>query len=266
MRRRGHRVDARGTVPMRFKRHGGVSCMLRAAGIAAVVAAQLTWAVMLPAMADTAAAPPDSTVASSTQLQEVIVTSTRAGAENVQDVPMAISVVKPEEILRLGLTGVEDYSRLVPGLSLQENGPLQTSVDIRGIVTTGVDITNVQDRSLVAIYYDDTPITLNSVNPDLKVFDLERVEVLKGPQGTLYGAGSMAGTIRLITKKPDTQNFSSTVETTVSDTTSGFGGLNDTLRGMVNLPLVQAIRSMTLASSRTPLRHCQTARRVAPGA
>ncbi len=217
---------------------GRVSRMLRAAGIASVTLGQLAWGIVSPAMADNAAAPPDAT-ASSTQLEEVIVTSTRAGAENLQDVPMAISVVKPDEILRLGLTGVEDYARLVPGLSLQENGPLQTSVDIRGIVTTGVDITNVQDRSLVAIYYDDTPITLNSVNPDLKVFDLERVEVLKGPQGTLYGAGSMAGTIRLITKKPDTENFSSTIETTVSDTTSGFGGLNDTLRGMVNLPLVQ---------------------------
>jgi iron complex outermembrane recepter protein len=212
--------------------------MLRAAGIASVAVGLLTRIVAMPAMADTAPAPPEST-ASSTQLQEVIVTAARAGAQNVQDVPMAISVVKPDDILRLGLTGVEDYSRLVPGLSLQENGPLQTSIDIRGIVTTGVDITNVQDRSLVAIYYDDTPITLNSVNPDLKVFDLERVEVLKGPQGTLYGAGAMAGTIRLITKKPDSENFSSTLETTVSDTTSGYGGLNDTVRGMVNLPLVQ---------------------------
>lgn len=215
-----------------------VSHVLRAAGIASVAVGLLTRIAATPAMAD-AAPPPSESSSSSTQLQQVIVTATRAGAENVQDVPMAITVVKPEEILRLGLTGVEDYARLVPGLSLQENGPLQTSVDIRGIATTSVDITNVQDRSLVAIYYDDTPITLNSVNPDLKVFDLERVEVLKGPQGTLYGAGSMAGTIRLITKKPDPNNFSSTIETTVSDTTSGYGGLNDTLRGMVNLPLVQ---------------------------
>ncbi|MFZ1098412.1 MAG: TonB-dependent receptor plug domain-containing protein, partial [Steroidobacteraceae bacterium] len=215
-----------------------VSHVLRAAGIASVAVGLLTRIAATAAMAD-AAPPPSDSSSSSTQLQQVIVTATRAGAENVQDVPMAITVVKPEEILRLGLTGVEDYARLVPGLSLQENGPLQTSVDIRGIVTTSVGITNVQDRSLVAIYYDDTPITLNSVNPDLKVFDLERVEVLKGPQGTLYGAGSMAGTIRLITKKPDPNNFSSTIETTVSDTTSGYGGLNDTLRGMVNLPLVQ---------------------------
>jgi outer membrane receptor protein involved in Fe transport len=178
---------------------------------------------------------------SSEGLDEIVVTSTRAGKQDVQTIPDAISVVSPEVMDKLGMTGMEDYTRLVPGLSMQENSPGESRVDIRGIVTTGIDVTNVQDRSLVAIYYDDTPITINSSNPDLKVFDLERVEVLKGPQGTLYGAGAMAGTIRLITKQPDLTTASARIETTVSDTAGGFGGPNNTARAVVNVPIVQDI-------------------------
>ena len=173
------------------------------------------------------------------QLEEIVVTANRAGAENIQKVPMAIAVVNPQSIEDLGMTGFEDYARLVPGLSLQELGPGYSRLDIRGIVTTGLDVTNVQDRSLVAFYYDDTPITLQSSNPDLKVFDLQRVEVLKGPQGTLYGAGAMAGTVRLITVKPDSNNYSGTLETTLSDTPAGFGGFNYTIRGMANIPITE---------------------------
>jgi outer membrane receptor protein involved in Fe transport len=178
---------------------------------------------------------------SSDGLEEILVTSTRVGKVDVQNVPEAISVVNPETMDNLGLTGMEDYTRLVPGLSMQENSPGESRVDIRGIATTGIDVTNVQDRSLVAIYYDDTPITINSSNPDLKVFDLERVEVLKGPQGTLYGAGAMAGTIRLITKQPDLTTASARIESTVSDTAGGFGGPNDTARAMFNVPIVQDV-------------------------
>jgi outer membrane receptor protein involved in Fe transport len=201
----------------------------------------LALAVLLSPVGRTAVAqtnPPPSGQQSS-QLEEIVVTANRAGAENIQQVPMAISVVTPQAIEDLGMTGFEDYSRLVPGLSLQEIGPGYSRLDIRGIVTTGLDVTNVQDRSLVAFYYDDTPITLQSSNPDLKVFDLERVEVLKGPQGTLYGAGAMAGTVRLITVKPDSDNYTGTVETTLSDTPAGYGGFNYSIRGMANIPLAQ---------------------------
>jgi len=180
-----------------------------------------------------------ATPSQSSQLEEIVVTANRHGAENIQKVPMAITVVNPTTLDDLGMTGLQDYARLVPGLSLQELSPGLNRVDIRGIVTTGIDPTNVQDRSLVAYYYDDTPITLNSSNPDLKVFDLERIEVLKGPQGTLYGAGAMAGTIRLITKKPDPDNYSGYVETTLSDTAAGGGSVNYTFRGMANIPIAE---------------------------
>jgi outer membrane receptor protein involved in Fe transport len=208
--------------------------LCRPSGLSAILACSTILGFVAPSTAQPA--PP---AAQSDKLEEIVVTAARQGAQDVQKVPMAISVVSPAALDDLGMTGLEDYSRLVPGLSLQELSPGLNRVDIRGIVTTGIDPTNVQDRSLVAYYYDDTPITLNSANPDLKVFDLERIEVLKGPQGTLYGAGAMAGTIRLITKKPDPNAYSGYVETTVSDTAAGGGGINYTFRGMVNLPIAE---------------------------
>ncbi|HLY56905.1 MAG TPA: OmpA family protein [Stellaceae bacterium] len=183
-------------------------------------------------------------------LEEVCVTANRQGVENIQQVPMAITAIQPESIENLGLTGLQDYTRLVPSVSMQIGAPGLNRIDIRGITTGSFDTTNVQDRSLVAIYYDDTPISLQSSNPDLKVFDLQDVEVLRGPQGTLYGAGAMAGTIRLITTKPDLNHFDGSVETTLSGTTEGSGGFNYSLRGMLNIPLVDDMIALRLVAYR----------------
>ena len=174
----------------------------------------------------------------STQLDQVVVTASRQGAENIQNVPMAISAISPDSLEKFGLGGLEDYAKLVPSLSLQQFGPGINKIDIRGITTSGIDYTDVQDRPLVAVYLDDTPISLQAQNPDIKVFDLERAEVLRGPQGTLYGAGAMAGTIRLITKKPNLDEFSASTGVNLSDTESGYGGFNYSLRQMVNIPMI----------------------------
>jgi iron complex outermembrane receptor protein len=102
---------------------------------------------------------------------------------------------------------------------------------VRGIVPS-----EVQDASLVAVYIDEMPVTLKSANPDLKVLDLQRIEVLQGPQGTLFGAGSMAGTVRQITQKPEFNELFGSVEA-VGSRTSGFGGGNHNLRGSINVPV-----------------------------
>lgn len=177
--------------------------------------------------------------APSSQIETITVSASRQGNENIQSVPMAISAINPAELENFGLSGLEDYTRMVPSLTLQELGPGINKIDIRGVNTSGIDYTDVQDRPLVAQYLDDTPISLQAQNPDLKVYDLERVEVLRGPQGTLYGEGAMAGTIRLITKQPDSTAYSGSAETTLSDTDSGSGGFNYSLRGMLNIPLVE---------------------------
>jgi outer membrane receptor protein involved in Fe transport len=197
----------------------------------------------LRADAQQAPAPQSQSTESSDQLEQVVVTASRQGEQNIQDIPMAISAITPQSLETFGLSGLEDYSRMVPSLNLQQLGPGINKIDIRGITTSGIDYTDVQDRPLVTVYLDDTPISLQAQNPDLKVFDLERVEVLRGPQGTLYGAGAMAGTIRLITKKPDLNQFSASSAVDLSDT-SGFGGFNYNARQMVNLPLIDGLLAM----------------------
>jgi outer membrane receptor protein involved in Fe transport len=181
---------------------------------------------------------------SANQLEQVVVTASRQGEENIQNIPMAISAISPESLEKFGLGGLEDYAKMVPSLSLQQFGPGINKIDIRGITTSGIDYTDVQDRPLVAVYLDDTPISLQAQNPDIKVFDLERAEVLRGPQGTLYGAGAMSGTIRLITKKPDLQQFSASSGVNLSDTESGYGSFNYSLRQMVNIPIIDGELAM----------------------
>lgn len=169
-------------------------------------------------------------------LEEVIVTANRVSAQSLQEIPMAISSLSADDLNSKGLVTMQDYLRNVPGVSLDGNDSGLNRILMRGMVTTGLDYTAVQDRSLVAVYLDDIPITLNTANPDLRVVDLERVEVIRGPQGTLYGAGSMAGTVRYVTRKPDARTLSGLVEAQSSATTRG--GVNWNVRGSANVPLV----------------------------
>jgi iron complex outermembrane recepter protein len=183
------------------------------------------------ASADAAAAGGDNLA-----LQEIVVSANRLGDESVQKIPMAISVISPAALDAKGLSGISDFVGELPSVNMQSVSPGENVIDMRGLVTNEVDPTNVQERSLVALYLDDSSIGLEGFNPDLHVYDLERVEVIRGPQGTLYGAGSMAGTIRLITKKPDPTAFLGDADLSVSQTQHG--GTNTSIRGMVNLPLI----------------------------
>jgi iron complex outermembrane recepter protein len=172
-----------------------------------------------------------------TELAEIVVSANRIGDVSLQRTPMAISVVSPESLDSKGLGGVSDFIRLLPSVNMQSESPGENDIEMRGLVTTEVDPTNAQERSLVALYLDDAAITMQAFNPDLHVYDLERIEVIRGPQGTLYGAGSMAGTIRFITKKPDTNTYSGDGDISVSQT--NHGGTNTSERGMLNVPLIE---------------------------
>lgn len=177
-------------------------------------------------------------------LEEVIVTATRQGVQSVQTVPMAITVVSPADLDAKGLSGVSDFINTLPSVNMQSNSPGVNSIEMRGLVTTFPDITALQDRSLTSVYLDDAPISIQTANPDLMVYDLERIEVIRGPQGTLYGAGSMAGTIRLITRKPDSHEFSGSGDVSVSETKHG--GTNYSVRAAVNLPITENVLAVRL--------------------
>jgi len=180
-----------------------------------------------------AAAPADG---DNLALEEIVVSATRLGEESVQKTPMAISVVSPAALETKGLASLSDFVGELPSVNMQSVSPGENVIDMRGLATNEVNPTNAQQRSLVALYLDDASIGQEGFNPDLHVYDLDRIEVIRGPQGTLYGAGSMAGTIRLITKKPDLTTFTGDADLTVSETRHG--GTNTSERGMINVPLI----------------------------
>ncbi len=181
--------------------------------------------------ADAAAAAP-----ASTSVQELVVTANRSGAESIQKMAMAISAVSAEQLERTNQTNLTDLTRYAPSLTITEGAPGFNTFEIRGLTAMPYRTSDTSDRSLVAVYLDDTPISVQGQTPDLKIYDLDRVEILRGPQGTLYGAGSMSGTIRFITAKPSTHSFFGTLEGTASGTEHG--SINDSFRAMVNIPLI----------------------------
>ncbi|MBJ7437777.1 MAG: TonB-dependent receptor [Sphingopyxis sp.] len=173
-------------------------------------------------------------------------TAARGRAQSLQTIPMAVSAIQASTLSTKGIDNIADIVKSVPSVNIVERGPGQSQVTIRGISSGAFSITETGDRPLVSIYLDDVPISIQGANPDLKVFDLERVEVLRGPQGTLYGSGSMAGTIRYITIKPSTDRFSGSAEGVLSGT-SHAGNPNWNIRGSINAPLGESLALLASA-------------------
>jgi len=172
-------------------------------------------------------------------LDEILVTAQKRGAESLRDVPASISALSAEDLARSGSTGIQDLFGAVPGLAVFDTGPNQKKIKLRGVSGSSES----EPNETVGIYLDDVSITNaggtnneNSASPDFGVYDLDRIEVLKGPQGTLYGAGSMGGTVRYITRLPDPGQFSADTQARVSSTDSGAGSYGGD--AMVNIPLI----------------------------
>ena len=169
-----------------------------------------------------------------TILGEVMVTA-RKRAESMQDVPFAISARSGEQLRNAGAANVEDISRNIAGFTVQNLGPGQSQVGMRGISAgkTDRDLPGVKEQ--VGVYMDESVISLSLFTPDLELYDLNRVEVLRGPQGTLFGSGSLAGTVRYITNQPDPSASYGDIEVTGSSIDGGEAGAS--LRGMFNMPM-----------------------------
>lgn len=164
---------------------------------------------------------------------EGLVVTARKREEQVIDVPFSVQVVTSESLERLGAVNFGDYARTVAGVQFQDKGAGRATIFMRG-VSTGGDV-DTGKQSTVGLYFDETPIAESSSQPDIKLFDINRVEVLRGPQGTLFGSGSLSGTLRVLPRAPvvgDTQGF---LQGQVSATEQG--GLNESTNGMVNLPI-----------------------------
>jgi iron complex outermembrane receptor protein len=169
-----------------------------------------------------------------TALGEITVTA-RKRAESLQDVPFAISARTGENLQAVGAQNIEDVSRNVAGLSVQNLGPGQSQVGIRGISAGKIDRDLAGVKEQVGVYMDESVISLSLFTPDLDLYDLNRVEVLRGPQGTLFGSGSLAGTVRYISNQPDLSDGYGDFEVGIS--TISDGGDGGFIRSMFNVPL-----------------------------
>ena len=169
------------------------------------------------------------------QLQEVLITATKRES-TVQSTPISVTAISASDIANKGLTDFNSLSQTVPGIAMRTAGPGQTEFEMRGLSSAG------GNTSVVGFYLDETALSspasaqLGKIVIDPNLYDLNRVEILRGPQGTLYGSSSMGGTVKIVPNAPQLGEFAMSGETVVSETNSG-GGTNFTQNGMLNLPL-----------------------------
>jgi iron complex outermembrane recepter protein len=184
--------------------------------------------IALPAFAQTAA-PSDGAGIN----DEIIVTAQKR-EESLQDVPISIQALGTRKLDQLNITNFNQFSQQLTSVAFKSTQPGQTNVYMRG-VSSGGDGNHSGPLPSVGFYLDEQPITTIGGTLDVHIYDIARIESLSGPQGTLYGASSQAGTIRIITNKPSTAGFEGRVDGEIN--TVEKGGVGGRLEGMLNLPL-----------------------------
>ena len=191
--------------------------------------AGLSATVHLPAMAQE-----NSTSA----IEEIVVTARKRGDESVQQIPISITALGETQLTQLNVADFEDFAYQIPGLTFNDQSPGERRYIIRGIQSAG--------QQQVAVYYDEIALPgvqsstsdSGSQTPDLKLFDIERVEVLRGPQGTTFGANSQSGTVRIITKKPNLSELEGSASAEFGRST-GASDNNYEIAGMLNMPIIE---------------------------
>jgi outer membrane receptor protein involved in Fe transport len=168
-------------------------------------------------------------------LEEVIVTATKREA-SIQDIPQSVQAFTAEDIQRRGFKGIDDYFRQIPSLTATNREPGGTSVTFRGVASSGIQFGTNPSSS---VYLDEQPITTAGRNPHPRLIDIERVEALSGPQGTLFGDSSQSGTLRIITNKAHTEKFEAWVDGGFHSIDGGDDGYE--LSGMVNMPVSDSL-------------------------
>ena len=187
-------------------------------------------AAIAPALASTA-------LAQNPQLEEVVVTATKR-AENLQDVPISVNALSGDAMRSQNIMTFDDYVEFLPNVVSAGIGPGQKEIYIRGSASEQSSITVAPAQGSapgVALYLDEMPVSFGARNLDVYAADLERIEVLSGPQGTLFGASSQSGNMRLITNKPNQDEFEASIDFGMSSTSGGAGSNN--VEAMINIPL-----------------------------
>lgn len=196
---------------------------------------------------------PDDTSTPSTTLQEVVVTAQHRN-ENIQDVPITMQAVTAQTLRQLNVTTFEDLAKYVPNVTFAGNGPGQSNILMRGLATatSGIEGSGaVGTFPNVAVYLDEESAQVPNRNLDVYAVDLERVEVLEGPQGTLFGAGAEAGVVRYITNKPKLNVTEGSADAGYAVT--AHGDPSTKVDAVINLPVIQdrlAVRGVIYDESR----------------
>jgi len=180
------------------------------------------------------------------QLEEIVVTAEKR-ATTADKTPISISAVSGKDLQDRGITEFSTLAGETPGVSMKTEGPGQTEFEMRGMSSSG------GNSPTVGFYLDDVPLTAPAAAQNGKVvidpslYDLNRVEVLRGPQGTLYGSSSMGGTIRLVSNQPNLTEYQGSAQVIMSGTDGG--GFNHAENGMVNLPLIDNVLAVRIVGS-----------------
>ena len=192
----------------------------------------------------------DTASGSTVGLEEVVVTAQRR-TENLQDVPITIQVVSGEQLQRLNVTGMVELLKYTPNVTYSGNGaPGTGNIFMRGLSSGGApnqSQTTTAPFPNVALYLDDQSMQFPQRNNDVYLVDMERVEILEGPQGTLFGGGAQAGAVRYITNKPKLDQTGGTVNAAYGWTAGG--DPNSSVNATFNVPLIDG----KLASARRVL-------------
>ena len=208
-------------------------------------------AVAAPAAAQTqqeaaaqAANPPPNAAPIPVQEQGAIIVTATKRASTVQEVPFSVNAQTQADIERAHAQTIEDISRNVAGLTVQNLGPGQSQVSVRGVSAGQIVRDQPGVKEQVGIYLDESVVSLSLFTPDFDLFDLNRVETLRGPQGTLFGSGSVGGTIRYITNQPTLERIEGQVEGGLTVAKGGDVGYET--KGALNIPMgsVAAIRGV----------------------
>ena len=202
----------------------------RVVALSAAVAAALTGSAALAA----------SSAADTSGIEEIVVTANKLNSQKVLDLPLSIQAISGDTLQAGNVSGIMDVAGQIPGLSIQDLGPGDKKYVIRGINSTGDATTGV--------YYGEAVISGSNADdgggfePDIRLYDMDHIEVLRGPQGTLYGASSMSGTIRFIPKSPDLNNLGGYLTMEGSQTEHASGNYN--FNGAVNLPIIDGVLAL----------------------
>jgi outer membrane receptor protein involved in Fe transport len=173
---------------------------------------------------------------------EIIEVTATKRIESIQDVPVTVTALTGDSLETLGVSNFDQYVEFLPNVVFQGTGPGQNEIYIRGAATTQTNISVSSVQALqpsVAFYLDEQPVSMQGRNLDIYATDVERIEVLPGPQGTLFGASSQSGTVRLITNKPNHDGFAAGFDTSTSFTKGG--DMSNSVEAYFNMSLTDSL-------------------------